>query len=338
MELDALRGIAALMVFFFHMDLATGRKISLLSLGVTGADLFFIISGFVIVLSIRKVASAKEFIVKRISRLYPAYWVCVTAAFLSRIFSVFISRKTWNIPINQYAANMTMFQYYIKMPNIDDSYWTLIIELLFYVTILLVYKLKQMKNITLIGSLALIFIVCNEFVFEKIFVRLNRIHVHIPLINHFPLFFIGILCYTIIQDKQSKLKTCLYYLLLLFALTVQILLFDKGGKASGFISVNQYAIMLLLFTSSFILFINNKLGFISNRATLFLGRISFPLYLIHQSLSRDIFIPLFMAYFHMTFWTATLLILGIVILIAALISKYIEFPYGNKMKSFLLST
>ncbi|MGZ4099102.1 MAG: acyltransferase family protein, partial [Bacteroidia bacterium] len=64
-ELDAMRGFAALFVMFFHYTTHTPHSLSFLELGVTGVDLFFIISGFVIFMSINKVRSAKEFMINR---------------------------------------------------------------------------------------------------------------------------------------------------------------------------------------------------------------------------------------------------------------------------------
>jgi peptidoglycan/LPS O-acetylase OafA/YrhL len=45
--------------------------------GKYGVELFFIISGFVIFLSIEKTKSGIDFIKGRASRLYPAYWAAV---------------------------------------------------------------------------------------------------------------------------------------------------------------------------------------------------------------------------------------------------------------------
>ena len=67
-ELDALRGFAALFVVFFHYTTHTAYASSFLELGVTGVDLFFIISGFVIFMSIGQVSSAREFIINRFAR------------------------------------------------------------------------------------------------------------------------------------------------------------------------------------------------------------------------------------------------------------------------------
>ena len=81
-ELDALRGIAALMVVFFHFTIGRAEAKLGFKLGTTGVDLFFIISGFVIFMSLSKVKSSLDFVINRVSRLYPTYWVSVTFTFI----------------------------------------------------------------------------------------------------------------------------------------------------------------------------------------------------------------------------------------------------------------
>ncbi|NNU33532.1 acyltransferase [Mucilaginibacter sp. S1162] len=58
LELDALRGIAALLVVAFHFNIPLRDKLSL-QWGVTGVDLFFMISGFVILLTLKNTKTGK---------------------------------------------------------------------------------------------------------------------------------------------------------------------------------------------------------------------------------------------------------------------------------------
>lgn len=88
-ELDALRGIAALSVMLFHYT-AYYRKLFNtpfsenvdFKYGFYGVSLFFMISGFVIFMTIKKCNTASEFAFKRFTRLYPTFWVCVIITFL----------------------------------------------------------------------------------------------------------------------------------------------------------------------------------------------------------------------------------------------------------------
>ena len=85
-EIDALRAIAIISVILFHF------KRDIFPLGFLGVDLFFIISGYVISLSIKnridhKVFTFISFYVRRIKRILPV--VLFVLLFIS-IFSVFI--------------------------------------------------------------------------------------------------------------------------------------------------------------------------------------------------------------------------------------------------------
>lgn len=59
-ELDALRGIAALMVVLFHFTMYRQETKFGFKLGTTGVDLFFLISGFVIIMSLIKIKNSKD--------------------------------------------------------------------------------------------------------------------------------------------------------------------------------------------------------------------------------------------------------------------------------------
>ena len=80
--IQALRGIAALAVVFFHgrtilNDIGPGLGNQLFTAGAAGVDLFFIISGFIMVYTTNGAGAreAVEFVVKRVSRVWPVYVV-----------------------------------------------------------------------------------------------------------------------------------------------------------------------------------------------------------------------------------------------------------------------
>ena len=331
-ELDALRGFAALFVMFFHF---TEGKTNLhfFNLGVTAVDLFFIISGFVIFMSINKVSSGKEFIINRISRLYPTYWTCVTITYLVMLFLVKANFHFTHVNIpgfKEYLANMTMFQYYLKVPNLDSPYWTMIIEMLFYLFILLLFQLKLLKRITEIGCAINIIIILNYLlVVNK---SVTNFTIYFPLLNHFALFFAGITFYKITHHLQSKLYG---YCVILFCIATQIIIFKSTGSDPAHIILVQYLFALIIYTILFTLFINEKLKFIVSRPTIFLGNISFALYLIHSFIFRGL-IGYLVTRFHLNFWVTTIFIATpLVILMAFFITNYIEKPYGKKMKNYL---
>ncbi len=334
-ELDALRGIAALMVVFFHFTIGRAEAKLGFKLGTTGVDLFFIISGFVIFMSLSKVKSSLDFVINRVSRLYPTYWVSVTFTFiLILITSIYNNEGLFKTNIFNYIGNMTMFQFYLRIPNLDGPYWTMIIEMIFYIGILLLFQFKLLKYLNIIGiTLSLLVVILVLFFYNNSIIK-NIITI-IPLLKYIPLFFAGTVFYKIYSSKYKLFEN---YLMLLLCLVCQILLFNCLGKSHDFINHKEYAIMMILYFGLFTLFVNHKLTFIVSNVSLFLGKISFALYLIHQYISIHIILPYFTKVLLVNFWIASIFItLPIVIIIAALITYYIEVPFSKKMKKFLKS-
>ena len=326
-ELDALRGIAALFVVLFHFTLNRPEAEYGLKLGVTGVDLFFIISGFVIFMSLTNINSSKEFIVNRVSRLYPTYWASVTFAFILIIVS---SKFQLNhLSIVQYLGNLTMFQYYLKIPDIDGPYWTMIIEMIFYIGILILFHFKLTKFLNPIClSLIIITVFLTSFYFNNIFVK--RLLAYIPLLQFLPLFFAGITFYRI-YTSQTFLKKNYFFIALCFV--CQALLYNYSEKTKLYISQIEYTLMLSLYFLLFTLFCNKKLKFIITKTSLFLGKISFALYLIHQKIAVIFIIPFLVNYLNVNFWVAAILItLPIIIGLATIITYYIEIPLSKKLK------
>src|SRR5262245_55208370 len=78
LELDVLRGLAAMTVVFFHFSRHGTRYFEAYPFdfwpGEFGVHLFFTISGFVIYFTLERSRTVGDFLFSRFSRLYPAYW------------------------------------------------------------------------------------------------------------------------------------------------------------------------------------------------------------------------------------------------------------------------
>ena len=331
-ELDCLRGIAAIFVVVFHFTLGQKALNGFFNLGCTGVELFFMISGFVIFLTIEKTTSYKKFLWSRFARLYPAYWVCVTLTTLAIIIWSAIVKTPVTFPgIKDYLANLTMFQYYFNIKNIDGVYWTLIIELLFYLFILIIYLLKKTLKIEIIGFFITLICLAYGTVIKTMAPNIyNHLGEYLPILSYFPLFISGIVFYKIKFYKINALRV----LLLALCFITQILLFESTGKIV-FISQTQYTIIVAVFFVVFFLYCFDHLQFIINRGTLFIGKISYSLYLIHDYISSYLLIPMLThsRVFHLNYWIAVLIfVTPLVLILAALINKFIEVPAMKYLK------
>ncbi|HUZ27286.1 MAG TPA: acyltransferase [Streptosporangiaceae bacterium] len=140
-EIDLLRLTAALAVVMYHYTFS-GYQRHLTSVafpalstvtryGYLGVDMFFVISGFVVLLSAWG-RRPHEFVISRIVRLYPAYWVAVT---ITAVVAVTLSRGLFRVTLPQYVANLTMLNSLPNVANIDVVYWTLWAEIRFYLLV-----------------------------------------------------------------------------------------------------------------------------------------------------------------------------------------------------------
>jgi peptidoglycan/LPS O-acetylase OafA/YrhL len=330
LELDALRGLAAILVVLFHFTMKREQAKLGFNLGVTGVDLFFIISGFVIFMSLNNISSTKEFIINRFTRLYPTYWTCVTFTYVLYKLVGNYTNTPCKSGIRDYLGNLTMFQYYLKIPDLDGPYWSLIIEMTFYILIAIVFSLKKMKFIIPIGLLIL-FVILLQYIIQG--TKIGPIYAQVwwifPLLYHFQLFFAGIIFFKMKTETKNRL---LYYVLLLISFIVQITSTDDKGE---FINHAEHITMEAIYFGLFLLFVHNKLNYFIFQPALFLGKVSFALYLIHQYLGFQLLIPFLTNSWHLSFWLAALITLILVISLAAMITYYVEIPVGKRMNKFL---
>jgi peptidoglycan/LPS O-acetylase OafA/YrhL len=115
--LDAARGIAALAVLAAHLLFPywrAGERI--FQFGNAGVVLFFLISGYIIPMSLDR----PHFWRRRILRLYPLYWIVILV-------------QAQGVPVWNVLANLTMVPIYFNIPLITTVGWSLAVELTFYV-------------------------------------------------------------------------------------------------------------------------------------------------------------------------------------------------------------
>ncbi|MGW6983215.1 acyltransferase family protein [Streptomyces sp. NPDC054932] len=149
--LDGVRVLAALGVLFYHyfaLASAWGEPPEdvfpiahrFAVYGWLGVEIFFLVSGFVICMSAWG-RSVGDFAVSRLSRLFPAYWVAVV--FTSLVLFAWPEVKQVKA-FSDVVVNLSMLQGGIGVPNIDDAYWTLFVELKFYV----LFAVVVMRGVT----------------------------------------------------------------------------------------------------------------------------------------------------------------------------------------------
>lgn len=313
-ELDALRGLAAFGVMAFHYTTLYGINIGHTNPpsfefpeGDYAVYLFFMISGFVIFMTLERALAASDFVVSRFSRLYPAYWasMAVTAAF---VYSVGL--KGQQIELWELLVNLTMFQQAFHVRHLDGAYWTLQIEMYFYIQILFWFKLRQLPKIRWIVLLWLVVSVVFE-IFDRTGAPLSWTLTQILMVQHIPFFAMGILFYQIYKDRSHAMPD--HFLIGLAIITIWYVRGPTFGLVAAFCAC------------VFFLFVYGRAKWLNHPIFAFLGFISYSLYLLHESIG-------FIVIWHLehdlglgSSW-AIAIAAFLSLVLATLLAKYVERP------------
>lgn len=161
-SIRSLRGVAALLVVIYHAyDYAKShghpRIEEMFAHGAFGVDLFFIISGYVMLLSIEKnrtsntKISASRFLIHRIIRVAPIYWIGTTL-----LYAIYIAQphrfKTFTASFDNFAQSI-LFLPVLRTESestispVLSQGWTLYHEFYFYLTLATLIALRFGRNI-----------------------------------------------------------------------------------------------------------------------------------------------------------------------------------------------
>lgn len=275
-ELDGLRGLAALSVVFFHFTLRYGQLFGApdglwfdFPRGDYGVHLFFMLSGFVIFMTLDRTRSARDFIVARIARLYPAYWAAMLLTFAVVAIAGLPGQE---VGVRDLLVNFTMIQSLLDVPHVDGAYWSLQAELLFYAAMLLLWMLGLLKSPqrTLFGWLAFAVVVQLGawWLPERLANAMGPLQT-LGSLRYIHLFAIGMALYR--QHGEATFDPG--WLLLVMSCWLWHALVDA---ASGGALVAAFTIVMYLATAGHI-------SWLASRPLAYLGLISYPLYLVHQN-------------------------------------------------------
>jgi len=327
-EIDLLRFLAAMAVVFFHytfrgyaegayspIEFPVINEFS--RYGYLGVNLFFIISGFVILLSAMN-RTAISFASSRFIRLYPAFWAGVT---LSAIVIYFFGMPHFSVGMSQYLMNMTMISGYLGIEHIDGVYWTLLVELKFYALIFLLLLINKIKQIEYFLAAWLVVVFINAVV------PLPKIISFLVFPEWAALFISGALFYLIYINGFNVFRGIMLFCAYLLALYYGI---QEVNEVSRYYS-SSFSITVALFWISFfylifVLIILNKMSWIRSDKLVKIGLLTYPLYLVHQNIGFIVFNA-----FGESINKYVLLIglILVMVLVAWLINRLVERPLGG---------
>jgi peptidoglycan/LPS O-acetylase OafA/YrhL len=334
--IDAIRGVAACSVMFQHSLYASGLLNTsnplagfiprLLELGETGVVAFFLVSGFVIPLSLEKTANFKLFWLHRALRIYPLYIVIFFATFAVQAGGDIHSVKAFLV---NFASHLLFVQEYAKQQDFVGGSWTLSLEVVWYIAIsgLFVVSLNK-KTMLLVGLSVLVSVLADLCCAFGHHVPTGRLSMLLCCV-------LGLLCYRRSKDELSSRTFFIFSAILVSTITVNLLaglqLFPSSHPTSTFhSSIDSWALAAVIF---FVPFFTRKSMIWAHPAGAFLGRISYSVYLIH---------PILLYVLLQTSIRGGLMIIvtfALTIALAILTYKFIEAPairFGHSRKTTAL--
>lgn len=333
-SLQLMRGIAAILVLFFHvtflfLTLNYNFFYGIFKQGDAGVDLFFVLSGFVIYYMHNKdigiSEKGREFFTKRFIRVYPIYWLIliflVPIYFLVPLFGIEEIRNSGNL-----IKSILLIPQNIEYMPLGVA-WTLSHEILFYLMFGLLIILKKRFSFpivtTWISVTIILFILTSSFGFS-----VNYLFGFI--FSPFNIEFLGgaIVAHLFLKNK-------LKYGLGFIALGI------LGFVISQFIQVDR----VILYGIPSILLIY---GMVSYEATkkikfpilfTFLGDASYSIYLTHYPLLSAINKVFLKIHFYNTvgYFIATSLIVICTVAVGCLCHLLLEKPLIKTVKRFKIA-
>ncbi|MBG6093292.1 acyltransferase family protein [Actinomadura viridis] len=327
-ELDLLRFIAAAVVMIYHFTgVPTGawgqdartlfHEISMVTReGLLGVELFFLISGFVILMSVwgRQVG---DFAVSRITRLFPAYWFAVTLGLVIFLVTGIHSGTTGELGVaRSYLPNLTMLQDGWHVPKIEVLYWTLWTELHFYVLIAILAAVGLSYARCVIFMTA--WLLAAAFAVEGGGKMINTL-----LISGWAPFFIAGMAFYLIHRFGSNL---ILWLIVLgcYGLSTHFSV-ERPDEPFKWPGVDEWLIPTILAVLFLVmgLVATGRLRWLSWRGFTVMGALTYPLYLMHETVSRPLIRTLFPYY---SKWTVLALAIATSVAASYLVYKLVELP------------
>ena len=328
--LDSLRGIAALIVVFHHLDnildedgsnkllgpIFHGSPLRILVLGRFAVMLFFVLSGFALSISITKNFDYWTYLLRRLCRLMIP---CIAGILLAAVACFFVAptpipalgnwfnHLVWNEPLTWGLIIrhivMTGTQPDTSLVNV---LWSLVIELRISLIFPVLYFLSKKKTWA-----AAVAAVAMYVLFRYLVIKSNN---YVPFFNrnwiealenigyYIPFFIAGIIARENI-DAIRRFVAKLHKVLVFLALLIALRIVESGVDIQ--IGIGAFAIIILCVSAPYI-----SKG-LSMKPFEWLGKVSYSLYLVHLTLLATVF--------HLFYGKVNSYLLGCVVVVGSLL-------------------
>ncbi len=346
--IDLLRVFAAVSVMVFHLSFhswVTSTAVSprypemtvWASWGWVGVQIFFVISGFVIAYSAAN-ATWRSFAVGRFLRLAPALWICATITLLASALA--------DVPLGgiipDYIRGIVLWP---PGPWIDPVYWTLTVELCFYLVVLALLIADRFAWLEVTMAVIAILSIAN-FGLVRVMSKLKLIDGHplsetaqqLMLLGSGMHFALGVFLWAGFAKGWTVFRSIMVAVCLGGGL-LPILATSLGKHDAGYIPMGLVALPMIVWLAgvaamvAFIIHDHHFSKILSPLAAAIkiLGLTTYPLYLIHNVVGVLLLREL--VHLGMGRWGALLLSMAAMVVLALTVTAFLEPAVRRFLKS-----
>ena len=291
-----------------------------------GVAVFFLISGFVIPLSIEN-ADVRGYFIKRLLRIYPTFWVALALSIVALVISSTYWAKPLPLTWRDYLANSALVTEWSGRFDILSVAWTLQIELKFYlIAPLIAWAIARNRTPLILlwafGVAGLYWLAtagCDADLLTCwgrrapwVYVAWEGLYITFMLI--------GSVFYAHYRRRVSTLTATLLIAVLFASFTVSYFLSHLSAMGPARNTILPYAEALVIFTVFY--FNRNRLRLV--QPLKFFADVSYPLYVVHPLVGYTIMRILTAQ--GVPYVLALALALIIVFSLATLMHRYVEKP------------
>lgn len=279
--LDFLRGLAIFLVVAFHfttryeqMYPAHAFPAALpfsVPFGWMGVLLFFMISGFIIYLTIQKKERVLDFLIARLSRIMPPYWAAVLFLLAIEFLHAWLFAVPYRHDRYTIVTNALMVPDLLHAPLLCGVFWSLLVEIKFYALFALLWVCVDLKKPrTFFGSFFVLWLLVfvNNFVHPILFGM---------VLNYFVLFWLGIAACKVLTEGLASWK---YFLLVILG-EITVFAYPFPEQASLIVGIGAFSILMIACDAAFRRY---RLLPRVTAPVAALGLVSYSLYLLHETL------------------------------------------------------
>ena len=206
-------------------------------------------------------------------------------------------------------VNITMLEGFFFLPSVDGAYWTLTVEIAFYASMLGLWWLNGVRRV----EQTILLWLAARLVFAFLWPNMPERLVMLLVLRYIPFFTIGMVAYRVWSGQRSMRDQ---------APVVAAILFTVAVTATV-----DYLIAAALLVLIFCLMLNGALRWLRLAPLIWVGEISYSLYLVHQHIGFTIMLNMDAAGWNPV--SGYVVAVATAFLLGWLINRTIERPAGR---------